>query len=499
MTPITGSTFFVAMFAGLILALGFQLVLTNLSLAAGVSAVGDLRAPHAPRAARADGPRGLGARARAFTAAIGLWALVTASVALFFASWLAVELSFTAQSVVAVVLALVIWGLFYLVTMTVEAAAVSSLVGALFRTIRDGLRAGWRSATSVFATSPEDRVVDTARRVTRAVSRELQHDRGLVRLRRDVERYLDQADATRLDAATVRQEIMTFLQDVELRSVTMAEGPLLDRETIVTRLQQRPGFTVDQARAVAGGVVDTLEGLRRDARVANEQVDAWLRSTGKQALDPDAVRGDLVRLLSEPAAASDALRARLGELDRDAIRSALEYAGGLTPERAQEVTEWVEDAIRAAGVFGRVVSRPVSRDAIAARVQSWLDTLGAGQASDADTLLHLFDDPKASADVLIRRLRGLDLRALVASRTGWDEARVAQLVAQLEGARDTVVSGATRARDEVAHRVEAARRDAWAAAEEARKTTAAAAWWGLGTAVVSGGAAVAGGLVAVAL
>ena len=155
----SGSHFFMSLVAGVVLAIAFQVVLTHLSLAAGLSAV-SADEDGGSRHAGGSSSQRLMRQVRKLGHAFGVWTLLTATVALFFAAWLAVELSLTPDLLVGAVLGLVIWGLFYLVMMFVEASAVSSLVGALYRVAAGGLRGIANAAGSVFGKSDEQRVAD---------------------------------------------------------------------------------------------------------------------------------------------------------------------------------------------------------------------------------------------------------------------------------------------------------------------------------------------------
>jgi hypothetical protein len=66
---------------------------------------------------------------RKISTGFGLWALITTCIALFFASWLAVEISGAFTALAGVVLGLAIWGLFYIAMTALQVSAFSSLVG----------------------------------------------------------------------------------------------------------------------------------------------------------------------------------------------------------------------------------------------------------------------------------------------------------------------------------------------------------------------------------
>lgn len=339
----TAGYFVVAALAGLVLALAFQLVLTTLSLATGLQVMGaswedayagtgtyddtyagEMREGETAEAGGAMGraTEKIAGKARTFSSAFGVWSIITASLALFFASWLATELSLASDLLAGAVLGLVIWGLFYIVLMRYEMSALGSLVGTLNRLAHSGLR--------------------TAQRATRAAVR---GTRGAAH-----------SDLASNITSRVREEIF--------------------------------------------GDVDT-ERFR-------EQLRGYVRECPPPPqLDPEVLRRDLRLMFHDPHAGMDALIRRLRSIDRDTMREML----SCRPEVS---------------------------------------------AQDAERILN-----------------------------------------QMEEARDEAIARATRMREEVARRVDTAKREAIHVADEVRKTAAMASWWAFGTAVVSGAAAALGGMVAV--
>jgi hypothetical protein len=563
----TGGSFLVAIVAGLILALGFQLVLTNLSVAAGVTALGpfdrderkrrdlgltaertagydrnvaydgdvtvDRSVSRAPTKIESTDARGWGVMARKATAALGVWALLTASVSLFFASWLAVELSVTLSALGGAILGLVIWGLFYLILSAFEATAAWSLAGSLLRGLTGTFQTGYRAVTSAFASPPEDRMAEAAARITKAVTDELRQDLALDDLRGDLRKYVKQLAPQPIDPKAIRNEVMTLLRDVELRTEVTQTGDAFDpRETVVTRLVAR-GFGREDAQAIAESVRDAVNtvreeqasgkdnvsavidaGLRRagydpaDAVATRQKIEGWLRETGKEALSPEGIKGDLERLFTSPAEGAQALKQRFAALDRDTVAQIVAQRGDLSEQDARAVVDGVLAYFRSAqerlGELRRSVPDAPRAPDLEARLRAWVDGLRRPELDYEGIkydLMHLFDDPKASTESILARVRALDrdtVKAILASRADWTEDDAERVLKRIEDARDSVLSRAEQLKTDVQHRIEDARVEALHQADEARQTAATAAWWSFGTAVVSGAAAAAGGVAAVA-
>lgn len=123
-TPVEGYTesiitphFFVAIVAGVLLALGFQFILTALSVALGITAIGDLKESYVENKYKLkdnddeDDDDGMD-MGTMITTGFGLWSVITVGLSLFGATALAINLSLIANPVIAITLGLVIWATF---------------------------------------------------------------------------------------------------------------------------------------------------------------------------------------------------------------------------------------------------------------------------------------------------------------------------------------------------------------------------------------------------
>lgn len=167
----SGPRFFVALISGVILAFAFQLVLTNLSLAAGISYLG-----HSSDSDSDSGEVGsLGGSIRKIGTAVGIWTLVTVTIALLIACFLAVKLSLVILDPgLGAILGLVIWGAYFLLLVWVSSTTVGSLIGSVVNTATSGFQAIMGTATAALgAKAVNNQVVATAEAAAAAVRREL--------------------------------------------------------------------------------------------------------------------------------------------------------------------------------------------------------------------------------------------------------------------------------------------------------------------------------------
>jgi hypothetical protein len=167
----SGPRFFVALISGVILAFAFQLVLTNLSVAAGISYLG--RPSTSDSGSEEVGS--LGGTIRKIGTAVGIWTLVTVTIASLIASFLAVKLSLLVLDPgLGAILGLVIWAAYFLLLMLASSTAVGSVVGSVVSTATSGFQAIMGTATAALgAKAVNNQVVATAEAAAAAVRREL--------------------------------------------------------------------------------------------------------------------------------------------------------------------------------------------------------------------------------------------------------------------------------------------------------------------------------------
>ncbi|MGE5679423.1 MAG: hypothetical protein ACM34K_00950 [Bacillota bacterium] len=528
----------VALIAGVILAVAFQLILTNLSVAAGLNVLstatasthnrGKNRVVHHNTSKDNDSQDNtVGETARTISSAFGIWTMVTASIALFFAAWLAGELSLTSNPMVGAVIGLVIWGLFYVVMMTIEVNAISSLVGSLVRMAATGLRSAYNMTSSVFAKSEEEKMADTAAKVVGAVREELFGDIDADDVKDQIQKYVSQLKPQKIDPHQIAMEFAKLLDETEIRAIAAHNGPFLDNDTIIATLRTH-GYGDSNAKSIANGintafskfkeesstnkdnvskVTDTamrVAGMSpEEASHARMQIENYLRSTGKDELNPEAIKRDLERLASDPKGAASSLKERFSSIDKPTIASIIAQRQDISQQEAEKIVDQVYNVITQLtsakdGAVGSLIS---TKNSVIEKLRNYMNSLGRPEL-EYDGVTHdiqrLFHDPKAGADALMRRLKAVDrdtIKSILASRRDISEEDAERIISKIEGARDNVMMKVEQMQSEVKRRLNEAKEEAIHQADEVRKTASTAAWWAFGTAVVSGVCAALGGFM----
>ncbi|WGV25243.1 MFS transporter [Halotia branconii] len=318
----SGPRFFVALISGVILAFAFQLVLTNLSVAAGISYMG-----HTSDSDSDNGEVGsLGGTIRKIGTAVGIWTLVTVTIALLIASFLAVKLSLLVLDPrLGAILGLVIWGAYFLLLMWVSSTTVGSLIGSVVNTATSGFQAIMGTATAAMgAKAINQQVVATAEAAAAAVRREVGSAIDPMSIRENVEDYLERLRPPELDLSQIRSEFERLIKDPQLLAI--AGSPDLrniDRQKFIDLVSSR----TDLSRRDINRVSDTL-------------YNVWQQVVGQQQPVQDRLGElmDYLKSLPSGQTKTDELNAKLDQLAAE-MRSSKEADQKATPGPIQQTIQ----------------------------------------------------------------------------------------------------------------------------------------------------------------
>ncbi|NJC24548.1 hypothetical protein [Neolewinella antarctica] len=161
--------YFIVVLFGVMLAIGFQFLLTALSIAIGVSAIPNLKESYVESRYGASSTDDSDWNETNSTntgvmisSALGIWNVVTAAVSLFGATALALTLTPAVNNVIAITLGLTIWAVFYLLMFYLEGKMAGTLIGSLINTAVAGLRAGADTVKGLFTPSAASQVESVA-------------------------------------------------------------------------------------------------------------------------------------------------------------------------------------------------------------------------------------------------------------------------------------------------------------------------------------------------
>ncbi|HEY9634993.1 MAG TPA: MFS transporter [Coleofasciculaceae cyanobacterium] len=288
----SGPQFFIALLAGVLMAFAFQFLLTNFTVAAGISS--------GENPVDADSDDSWGDAVREVESKVGLWALVTVNIALFIACFLAVKLTLINSVMLGAITGVVIWSAYFLLLLWVSSTAISSLVGSVANTASSGLQGVMGiAATALGGSAVNAQVVNTVEASVAAVRRELSAAVDPTRVRDTVQDYLADLQLPKLDLKQIRNDFENLLTSSELRS--LGDSDVLqnvNRQTFVDLISSRTDLSKQDVNRIA----DQLEG-------------AWQQVLGVQKqTDPQSQLLNFLQSASPQELTSSQLGDKLGQL-----------------------------------------------------------------------------------------------------------------------------------------------------------------------------------------
>ena len=318
--------------------------------------------------------------------------------------------------------------------------------------------------------------------------------------------YLRSTGKEELNPEGIQRDLTTLLDNPQAGVYRLRKRlSQVDRDTLVKLLSQRQDLSEEQVNQVIDQVQSTirkvLKAPRRLASRTGQQVQDfqstiadYLRSTGKDELNPDAIKRDMQLLLHDPRAGMSSLSDRLSHFDRSTITSLLSQRGDISESDIGRIADQI------VGVRDQVMGQlknlqqsiQYSIDRVFAKIRNYLNSLDRPELNYdgiRTDFRKLFDDPQAGFDALRDRLSQFDRDTLVAvmsSREDISEADANRLIDQIERTSNSVLQRAERLQLEAQRRMDEVKHQAQRQAEETRKAAATAAWWLFGTALTSG-------------
>ncbi|MGL5058511.1 MAG: MFS transporter, partial [Microcoleus sp.] len=445
--------FFVALIAGVIMAFGFQFLLTNFSIAAKISNWDEAL----PDDDDDEESENFGTKIRKTEGLVGAWALVTVNIALFLACFLAVKLTSIASIDGAAIIGVVIWSAYFLTLVWLGSSAVGSLMGSLIKTAFSGFQGVMGSAgAAIGGKMASDRMVNTVEASVAAVRRELSSAVDPESIRDTVQDYVSSIQLPKLDVKEISSQFEKLLGDPDLKSLAGSDVlKNVNRQTFVDLVSSRTDFS----KAEIDRVADQLESV-------------WQKTFSKQQQDPNLELIDFLKFAAPDLLKSDELNAKLSQILENKEQKS---SSGSAMNRAMQLG--VE------ALVGTVLSRTDLSDLDVEKISGQLQQLSAkgtekaksaiAQVSDKlpalpfntvkadienylkntqpwhlnrETIKREFRDviydPEAAPGAVLRQLEALNSKyfaGILSRREGFSEEQAAEIAEQLESIRQEVV------------------------------------------------------------
>lgn len=263
----SGPQFFAALLSGLILAFGFQMLLTNLSVAIGASVL-------SATSGSSDSSDGSGMPIRTITVGAGLWTLISVTVALFAACFLAIKMGLFTSELLGATTGLVIWALYFSTLVWVSSTTVGSLIGSVVSTATSSFQAIMGTATAALgAKAVSSQVVATAEATAAAIRQELVGQIDPDEIQDKLQDYIETLRSPQLDLQGVKQEFETLLAESDLASVEDLDSlQHIDRQAFTDLVSSRTDLSQQEVEQV----VDQLY-MSWQQTVGQNSSNTWMK------------------------------------------------------------------------------------------------------------------------------------------------------------------------------------------------------------------------------
>jgi ElaB/YqjD/DUF883 family membrane-anchored ribosome-binding protein len=289
----SGPKFLVALLAGVVMAFAFQLLLTNFTVAVGIPLLSSDSDDDD------DEPDTLGGKVRKTEAKIGLWALITGSIALFCACYLAVKLSLIESALLGVIIGVVIWAAYFSLIMWLGSSAVGSLIGSLVSTATSGLQGLMGTATTAIgANIARKSAIATAEDITAAVREELTSGLTPENLNKTLATSLSSLQLPSLNIPEIRSQFEKLLGDVDLEA--LGDRNLLksiNRETLIDFIGSRTNLSKKDLDRVGDQLEDVWQQVL-NRQNPTEKIITLIKETNPEELNTEKLNERIQELVA---------------------------------------------------------------------------------------------------------------------------------------------------------------------------------------------------------
>ncbi len=533
---IVDSNFFITIAAGVVLALAFQFILTTVSVAAGITAIGDVKKNYVKSKVRPgsnddsnghvfdqDSSPDMATGVK-ITTAFGIWSLVTTSIALFGATALALNINMVETSATNTTTALVIWGLFFLILFYLETRIVGSLLGNLITAVTSGLKSSAGAISSMFTASPDKKIENVLEHTIDKVRSEFDSGFNMDKVSDVLDNFLDRVESKIPDYDSLKndlediakkssgkntsgkwmaiQQVLTKLisensesSDPDKKSKAQQLQKTLDT---ITKKYQEGENSVEGAKNVVAEL-STMDREELDKRT--EQIKGYLSDSPVGDLSPEKIRTAFRAILDHPKMVASILTDRAKGFDRENIIDALSSNTALKKEDLEKYADRATDMVRSVSHEFDAENENGLVNKIEGRVKGFFEATGRKELDYSllkDDVRKILDDPKDSLDIIRNRASSFDtdtLRALVTNNKYVSEEQIDSIVKIFSDSKKQVLDKVGQIEAKAHEQVKILERKAVIQAEHARLTAASAAWWLVLTTIISAVAAIGGAIV----
>lgn len=528
--------FFITIIAGVILALAFQFILTAVSVAAGVTAIGNVKKSYVKSKVHPgnsdngnenrfdqDHSSGMSMGVKV-TTAFGIWSLVTTCIALFGATALALNINVVETSATNITTALVIWGLFFLILFYLETQIVGSLLGNLVTAVTSGLKSSAGAVSSLFTASPDKKIENVLESTIDKVRSEFDSGLNSDKLSNVLDNFLGRVDDKVPDYDNLKKD----LEDIAKKSQNKSSsGKWMSIQQVMTKAISENSDSSDpdkkskakqlqktldtitqkykEGENTADGAKKVVEEFssmdREEVDERTEQVKKYLSTSEEKDFSPEKIKTAFQAIIDHPKMVSSILNDQLKGLDKDSIVEMLSSNTNLKKEDVQNYADRASNVIQNVSDEFDTENNNRMVKKIEGSVANFFDSTGRKELDYSllkNDVRKMIDNPKDSLSVIKNRASTFDsdtLRAVITNNKHISEGQIDNILKTFSDSKKEVLDKVQKIETKAHEQMEILERKAVIQAEHARATAASAAWWLVLTAILSGVAAMGGAMV----
>ncbi|MEH1900119.1 MAG: MFS transporter [Nostoc sp.] len=285
-------------------------------------------------------------------------------------------------------------------------------------------------------------------------------------IKADVEDYILNSFSWHFNRITLVDEFKEVIYDVNADPTTVRrELEELNQEYFTNLLKRRDDISEARVKEIAEQLEsDRLEVLETVKQAQTQEkgqdfrsrIEDYLRSTGKEELNPEGIERDFGKLLEDPEAGFEDLSDRFGQFDRDTFVQLLQQRQDISEEEANNIVSQLErnrdNFLNRARELQEQAK--VKADELRQRVEDYLRNTNKEELNPEAIKREfkvLLDDPQAGISLLTSRLSQFDrdtLVQLLSQRQDLSEEQVNQTLDQLEAVRDNILQVPQQAKEQ---------------------------------------------------
>ncbi|PHN06934.1 hypothetical protein [Flavilitoribacter nigricans] len=539
--------YIITIIAGIVLALGFQFLLTSLSVSFGFTAIGDLKEKYVQSKYRSDynedssserddddddnkydidpgTPVGVD-----LASGIGLWNVLTVAPSLFGATALALLLTPMDSLRINITLALVVWAAFIILVIYLEGRSASVLIGGLVNTALSGLKASGQAVKSLLTPSPQTQMENVAASTVEKIRQEFSLDFDAQPIVATLEKYLGAFNERVPSYESLKNDIREIAETSAGNNPSSNPAKWTAIQTAIqtaiesdnTNPTRKGREKVQQLQSLLKDIQDAYQrGNTRGESIKNaveaspidherinsyyDQLKNWIQRSTPDKLSREQIKRELEKIIDDPGRTVRGLRAKLDELDRDTVIGYLDSNTQLERDQLETYADRIEQGLQALKDsigWEQLPSADEMLNRLEQRIAHFINSTDdprlnyAMLKNDFSTALN---NPSESLSILKTRLSRYDRDTLVSilTNTGLvSRDDLDQVANTVEEARQQVLDQISQIEDKSKRALRNLEKKAVIQAENTRQTASTAAWW-LTFTILAGAAAAIGGAFA---